>query len=381
MLESIDVKAHIVGTSSAFPGRYYSQEALADTICAFLDKHGLEFPADTVRSLFTNVQIDGRHFQFPVENFCSPGKMGQTVAQAIDASLDLAETNVRKVLADAGLKPSDIAQMVSVTLTPAVPGIDARLMNRIAFSHDMKRMPLSGVGCMGGVAGINRAADYLHGHPDDALVLISCELSSGLWQGSVQSDLFNMIRGLKQDPSLHPDAVMTIVTAALFGDGSGALLMVGRDHPLAADAPISVFANRSNWIPDSEHIMGMEYIENGIRNILRPEVKTYIGAGLKQVIEPLLAQCKMTVSDIGSWTLHPGGPKIIDAAEAAFGLPAECFQASRDALRKIGNISSATVLYMLDETLKNHRPPPGTAGLIAAMGPGFSQEAALIGWR
>jgi alkylresorcinol/alkylpyrone synthase len=157
--------------------------------------------------------------------------------------------------------------------------------------------------------------------------------------------------------------------------------MVGREHRLAADAPISVYANRSNWVPDTEHIMGLDVTNDGLRNILRPEVKTFVGAGLRNVINPLLDEFELSPGDIHEWTLHPGGPRIMDAAEVAFSLSAEKMQASRDTLRQVGNISSATVLHMIDDTLKHRRPPAGRNGMMVAMGPGFSQEAVLVRWN
>lgn len=381
MFEKSADKAHIVCSSSSFPGKYYDQSVLADAICAFIKANNLDFSMEMIKNLFRNVKVDGRYFRFPVENFCAPGRIEQTAKDAIETCVEHAEKNVRKLLRDTGLRSSDISQIVSVTLTPAVPSIEARLMNRIAFPSNMKRMPLAGLGCMAGVAGISRAADYLQGHPNEALILISCELSSALWQGSLQNDLSQLLSRLPREPSLHAEVVMSIVTAALFGDGSGAMLMVGNAHPLASSASISVLDNRSNWIPNTEHIMGLDYVDNGMRNILRPEVKSFVGVGLQHTIEPLLADFQISINDIGHWTIHPGGPKIMDAAEVVFGLSPEQMHGSRETLRKIGNVSSATVLCMLDDTIRHDKPRSGTLGMLVAMGPGFSQEAVLAVWR
>jgi alkylresorcinol/alkylpyrone synthase len=174
---------------------------------------------------------------------------------------------------------------------------------------------------------------------------------------------------------------MAIVTAALFGDGSGALLMVGRDHALAKCSAVRIVDSRSNWVPDTEHIMGLDYVDAGMRNILRPEVKTFVAEALGDVISPMLATHRLEASEIGHWTLHPGGPRIMDAAEMAFDLSTTMMRPSREALTDVGNISSATVLYMLDRILRGERPPAETPGLIVAMGPGFSQEAALAVWN
>lgn len=373
-------KAHIVATASAFPGQYYPQQVLSDTFCKFLKDNDLRFDEDAVRSLFHNVKVDGRYFRFPVDTFSKPPTMERLAIEAIDTCVDMAEQNVRSVLDATGLSPRDIDQIVSVTLTPAVPSVEARLMNRVSFRPETKRMPLAGLGCMAGAAGVSRAADYLMAFPKEALVLISCELSSGLWQGSVQHDLTGMIRKLDNQPELHKEVVMAIVTAALFGDGSGAVLMVGNEHPLAAGNTVRVMDNQSNWVPDTEHIMGLDLMDAGFRNILRPEVKTFVKGGMRAVIQPLLDRAKMSRDDIGHWILHPGGPKIMDAAEQEFELSADEMLGARETLRKVGNISSATVLYMLDEVMKHSRPERDTTGLLVAMGPGFSQEAALLRW-
>lgn len=373
-------KAHIVASSASFPGQYYMQEHLSDTLCEFLQANHLNFPLDSVKSLFKNVEIDGRHFAFPVSNFLQPGQIGDTIEAGIEVCVSQAEINVRRLLQQCGLKAKDLAAIVSVTLTPAVPAICARLMNRINFRPETKRLPLAGLGCMAGVAGISRAADYLAAYPDQALVLLSCELSSALWQGSVQRDLSEQIQQLQSQPEKHHEVVMSVVTAALFGDGAAALLMVGSQHPLAQNAPLSIYDNRSNWIPDTEHIMGLDVINAGLRNILRPEVKTFVGTGLQQTIHPLLDNWRLQAHDIHTWTLHPGGPKIMEAAELAFQLPQEKMQPSRDALREVGNISSATVLYMLDKQIRCAATPQGP-GMLVAMGPGFSQEAVLVNWN
>ena len=381
LINSHRPKAHIVASASSFPETYYSQTELAETIIAFLDKHDLNFSRQLVESLFANVQVRGRHFEFSVSNFCEPPLIAQSAATAIEACVNHSEVNVRQLLADTGLGPRDISLISSVTLTPAVPSIEARLMNRLDFRTDTRRMPLAGLGCMAGVAGINRVADYLAGHPTQAAILISCELSSGLWQGSVQADLQKMIARLESEPQLYEDIVMAIVTSALFGDGSGSLLLVGDEHPLAERPFLSVLNNRSNWVPDTEHIMGLDYIDEGMRNILRPEVKTFVGEALADVILPMLAESSLTIADIDHWTLHPGGPKIMDAAERAFQLSAEIMQPSRDVLKDVGNISSATVLFMLDRIIRSKDRPENAMGLLVAMGPGFSQEATLVHWH
>lgn len=372
--------AFIVAASSNFPHQYYSQEVLATALRKFCMAMDLDFDLDTIDRFFTNVTIEGRYFALPLDSFYDMPGTEATFRAIIEASINLSEGNVRRLLEKTNLDPQEISQLTSVTLTAAVPSIDARLMNRIPFSPHLKRFPLFGFGCLGGAAGVARVADYLEGHPKEAAILFSVELASALWQGSLQLDLQSMIKGLPENPSLYSDIISSIVTAALFGDGSAALLMVGRDHPLAQPGLPRVIDSRSSWLPNTVHLMGMDMIDNGFRNILRPQVGDYVKVGLRQAIDPLLEAHNLSVDKISRWIVHPGGPKVLNAVEEELGLNDQALHLSRETLAKVGNLSSATVLYMLNETLYGEQPPAGTYGLLIGMGPGFSQEVILLQW-
>jgi alkylresorcinol/alkylpyrone synthase len=372
--------AFIIAAASALPEHYYPQTVLASTLRKYFLIKELEFDLGKIDSLFTNVNIKGRYFALPLDSFYEPSEIPSEVVMAIKPSVDLAEKAVSTLLEQAAMEPKDISQMTAVTMIPATPSLDARLMNRIPFSPMLKRLPISGVGCMGGAFGVARVADYLKGHPKEAAVLFAVELSSALWQGSFQRELSFMFSQLPQEPSYHYDIIMTIITAALFADGVGAVLMVGRDHPLAQPGCLQVIDSRSIVLPNTIHLMGLDYVETGFRNILRPEVSDFLKIGLRQTIDSLLADHSLSIDKIALWIVHPGGPKIIAAIEEEFGLDPQALHLSRETLAEVGNISSATVLYMLNQTLSDKQPPPGSYGLMIAMGPGFSQEVILLKW-
>ncbi|MEB3220122.1 MAG: 3-oxoacyl-[acyl-carrier-protein] synthase III C-terminal domain-containing protein [Nostocales cyanobacterium 94392] len=372
--------ANIVATSIGFPENYYTQEVLATALKKYLLAMDLEFDLETIDRFFTNVKINGRYFTFPLDSLYDPPKFAEVSNQAIVKCVNLIETTVTKLLDKAGIAPQDVSQLTGTTLLSATPGLDARLMNRIPFSTDIKRMPLTGVGCMGGAFGLARVADYLKGHKTESSVLFAMEPSSSLWQGSLQRDLSYMIKQLPEDPAIYTDIIMTIVTAALFGDGSAAVLMVGEDHPLAQPGQPRIVDSRSIILHNTVHLMGMDLVETGTRNILRPEVADYIKIALHKTVDPLLAEHNLSIDNIDRWMVHPGGPKIISAVEEEFGLDEQILQGSWDALAEIGNISSPTVLYILDKSLAEEQPPAGSYGLLLAMGPGFCQEAILLQW-
>ncbi|SRR5579883_2024574 len=373
--------AFIVATATGLPTKYYSQEVLANLLRRYCLTMLLDFDLDTIERFFKNVMIKGRHFALPLESFYDPPNIGTTTKAAITSAVNLSELTVRKLLERANLAPKDVSQITSVSLTVSIPSLDARLMNRIPFSANLKRTPLAGVGCMGGAIGLSRVADYLRGHPKEAAILFAVELASFLWQGSLQGDLYYMIKHLREEPSLYSDIISTIVTAALFGDGAAAVLMVGQDHPLAQAGRPQIINSQSILIPNTEDLMGMDIVDTGMRNILKPQVGEFIKVGLRQAIDGLLAEHNISIDQINHWIVHPGGPKVIQAVEEEFGLDEHALDLSRETLAKVGNLSSPTVLYMLDTILSDGKqPPPGTYGLLVGMGPGFSQEVILLQW-
>ena len=357
----------IVATSIGFPEQYYPQKVLAAALRKFIFTMELDFDLEQIDRFFNNVKIEGRYFALPIDSLLDPVDFAVTISKALEICLNIAESTINKLLQSVNLQPNDISLLTSVSLTPAVPSLEARLMSRIPFSSTIKRMPINGVGCMGGAIGISRVADYLQGHPNEAAVLFAIELSSALWQGSLQADLTSMIRNLPDNPGVYSDIIMNIITAALFGDGCGAVLMVGRDHPLAKSGLPQIIDNRSFLLANTVELMGLELVDSGFRNILRPEVSDYVNKGLLPLIDSLLVDHNLKIEDISRWIVHPGGPKIINTIEAEFGLNSQALQLSRDTLAAIGNISSGTVLYMLDKILSEEQIPASSFGLMVAM--------------
>ncbi len=370
----------IAATAFTFPEHYYPQEVLATAVKKFCIAMNLDFDLDTIDRFFTNVNVKGRYFTHSLDSFFDPPTPGVTAERSIDLALDNFEKTVRSLFCSTGIEPEEIALIASSTLTISVPSLEARLMNRIPFSRYIKRLPMFGYGCMGGAAGIARVTEYLEGHPKDAAIFFAGELSSALWQGSLQMELQTMISKLPDDPSLYSEIICSIVTAALFADGMGAVLMVGRDHPLAKPGQPRVIDIGSILLSHTTHLMGMDIADTGFRNILRPEVSDHLKGGLREVIDRLLNKHNLSTDDISCWIVHPGGPKVIKTIQEEFGLTQDAVQLSWDTLEKVGNMSSSTVLYMLNEVLSQEQPSPGSYGLMVAMGPGFSQEILLLQW-
>jgi alkylresorcinol/alkylpyrone synthase len=373
---------YIAATSTSLPTHYYDQQTLATTLRKYCQGIGLDIDLDIIDSLFANTQIDGRYFALPLDTFFDPPPFSQVTARCVAEAAGLCEQTVREVMDEAGLKSTEVSQLTSMMSTVvSVPTVDAIIMNRIEFAPAMKRNPVNGLGCMAGVAGISRVTDYLKGHPEDAVVLLCCELGgSAFWQGGVQGYLQAALDRDLSTSAFYTDLISQIVTVALFGDGAAAAVLVGDEHPLVRPGLPRVAGTRSGFLPGTLDVAGVDVLDSGFRNRLSVDVPGLAKTGLRPVLGPLLANHGLTESSIGHWIIHPGGPKVLTATAEEFGLTDADLTLSRHVLRTVGNVSGPTVLYMLDETFRSYDLARGTWGLIVGMGPGFSQEAVLLQW-
>lgn len=350
----------IAATAVGFPRNYYSQEVLLNSLAQKWSSK--EVNIKLLERFHHNVNVDGRHLALPIQEYERLDGFESRNNVWTETALDLGEEVICELLAKSGLKPQEVDHLLFTTVTGvAVPSIDARLMNRIHFSKDLKRTPLFGLGCVGGAAGIARAADYLIGHPQEAVILLSVELCSL----TVQLDDFS---------------IENLIASGLFGDGAAAVLLVGDEHRLAKPGQARVIDSQSIFFPDSEHIMGWDVRDSGFKIVLSPEVVEVAKDHLKPAMEEFLHKHDLVIDDIGCWLAHPGGPKVIEALEAGLGLGTRSLQVSRDTLERVGNISSTSVLIVLQETMARGIPDPGTYGLMLAMGPAFCAELVLLQW-
>jgi alkylresorcinol/alkylpyrone synthase len=371
----------IAATTTHFPSEYYSQAVLATAMRKYFMAMNLDFDLEVIDRFFSNVKVKGRYFALPLDTFYDMQGYATQTQTLIDTALTLFEGAVNKLLTQTQLDPQAISLLASVTQTIATPTLEARLMNRIRFSPYVKRLPLFGYGCMGGAAGVARVAEYLQGHPQEAAIMFVGELASGLWQGSLQLDLQAQVNELSDNLAVYSDIISNIIYAALFGDSATAVLMVGAEHPLACPGRPRVIDTRSILLPNTGHLMGLDIVDTGFRHILSPQVTEYLKDGLRKLIDPLLADHNLSIEHIGRWIVHPGGPKVLETIAAELGLTHQQLHRSWDALAAVGNLSSANVIYILNELFATEEPPAaGTYGLMVGMGPGLSQEAVLLQW-
>ncbi len=349
----------IVSAASAFPQHYYSQEMLLGALQEYWGEQ-IENP-HVLRRLHRHVRVDGRYLSLPKEEYLKMKTWGEANHHWIRTAKELGEKAVTAALADAGLHGRNLGAFFFVSVTGICsPSIDALLINQMGLCRNIRRLPIFGLGCVAGAAAISRAADYVRAYPDQTAVVLSVELCSLTLQ---RGDL----------------SMANLISAGLFGDGAAAVIVAGADAECGLSGP-RILATRSVFYPGTEEMMGWDVSEKGFRIILSRDIPDLVRKHLAHDLDEFLAGRALTRADIGSWVLHTGGPKILEATAETLGLKNGELNVSWECLRRTGNLSSASVLVVLEEVMKNRRPAPGTLGLLAAMGPGFCSEFVLLEW-
>lgn len=347
----------IASAASAFPKHYYSQKVLLEKLQQYWGDR-LRNPQMLAR-LHRNVTVEGRHLAMAPEKYYDMETWGQANDVWIEVAQELGEQALCRALHHAGLDAQELGALFFVSVTGiASPSIDAMLINRMGLPRNIRRMPIFGLGCVAGAAGIARAADYVRAYPSQAAALVSVELCSLTIQ---REDL----------------SVANLISSGLFADGAASVIVTGSE--MNATGP-EILATRSIFYPETEEMMGWKITEKGFRITLSPEVPVLIREHLGHDVDAFLADHGHKRGDIGSWVLHTGGPKVLESTAAALDLHNGQLDASWECLRKVGNLSSASVLVVLEDVMRNHRPEPGTLGVLAAMGPGFCSELLLLRW-
>ena len=348
----------IASVARALPDQSYPQAELTEALKALWARHRT-FNQSRVDALHAATQVERRHLAIPKEAYPPLDTFQKRNEVWIREAQVLGERAIREALARAELKPTDLDVLCFTTITGlATPSIDARLINRLGLKTDIKRTPLFGLGCVAGVAGTARVSDLLRGFPKQNAVLLSVELCSLTIQ--------------------HDDvSVSNLIAAGLFGDGAAAVVIRGADT--GARGP-RVIASESVFYPDTEGVMGWDFLDSGFKVVLSADVPKMVTQHVPKNVDAFLGKHGLKRSDITHWVAHTGGPKVLEAFEESLALPKDALARSWNSLRTVGNLSSSSVLYVLHDLFESKVARPGDRGLMLAMGPGFCAELVLLEW-
>lgn len=352
--------AHIASIAPVLPEHAYAQNEITATIGPLLSSDPRRLA--TIERIHAATGIETRHLALPLDEYADLTTFTVANDTFVREGTTLAAQACREALAAAGLHAADVDYLLVTTITGiATPSLDVLLVERLGLRPDVKRVPVFGLGCVAGAAGIARVRDHLQGHPQDVALLVSVELCSLTLQHG-------------------DDSMANIVSSGLFGDGAAAVVMVGTDR--AGDVPggVDVVDSRSDLVPGTTDVLGWDIGGSGFRIVLAASLADIVERNLGPGVVDLLAAHGLKVADVGTWVAHTGGPRILRAAASALELPDEAFAASWRSLARVGNLSSSGVLHVLADELAAGGHIPRSAGVLFAVGPGVCTETVLLRW-
>ena len=312
--------------------------------------------ADRLLSVFRNSRVECRHLCRPLEWFATTHTFPETNAVYAEAALELAVEASGRAIEQAGIAPSEVAMVLLVSSTGiSTPSLDCRLIQSLGLSCHTPRLPIWGLGCAGGVAGLARAAELCNVVPGRCVLLVAVEVCSTTFQEGDASKA-------------------NLVATSLFGDGAAAVVLT-----LADDGGPELLGSHSRLFADSEDIMGWDLVESGLKVRFSRSIPSFVEQQLADVTSAAFAGWSVQPNDVRHFVLHPGGPRVLDAYAASLELSPARLVEAYDILGRFGNMSSPTVLFVLERYLANVRASHDL-GIIVALGPGFSAETVLFRW-
>jgi len=323
------------------------------------EDHFAEHIPDVARYLrvFRSALVKERHFCVESDWFRVPHSLAEKNALYLEWAERLARSAIEKCLAENKVAPDEIDHFIFVSSSGiATPSLDVAIINALGLPAGVRRVPLFGLGCAGGAAGIALASGLAAGSPGACILLVAVEINSLTFQ---------------------PDdfSKSNLVATSLFGDGAAATLIRS-----TGKGPVNLLKCATTLRPGTEKLMGWDFGDSGFRVVFSRDVPDVIGDMMPEAVAKALAGRNITIDQVRSFAFHPGGKRILATYEKVLGRPPAEFRASYDVLARYGNMSSATVLFVLDEEMRNSPHRSGDYGLLAAFGPGFSAEVTLMQW-
>lgn len=352
------LKTKILAAAKALPEHSRTTDEILPFVERWLDGKEKRF-RDKVLRIFKYAQVDKRYSIMSPEEVFTQTSFEEKNALYAERMTDLSEVALRKALEKARLQPTDIDYIITTSCTGImIPSVDAYLINRLRMKQDIVRMPITEMGCAAGVSALIYANDLLKAHPEKRVAIVAMESPTSTFQ-------------------LDDYRMTNVVSAAIFGDGVACTILGPAPNEVK---PVIVDRGMYHFY-DELHMMGFALRNSGLQMILDPEVPQKIEEHFDRILLPFLKNNGLKISDIEHFIFHPGGKKIVKMVEELLHQQGKNIEATKEVLRKYGNMSSATVLYVLEEYLESINTQRGDFGLMLSFGPGFSAQRLLLHWQ
>lgn len=350
------MSVRIKAVASQLPPHSRSTEEIIPLVEAWLAGQDERFIRKVIK-IFGNAGVNRRYSIMGPEDVFAKTSFEEKNDIYIRECGKLAETSLQKALDKAGWQATDIDYIITVSCTGImIPSVDAYLVNRLKMKQDIVRLPVTEMGCAAGISGIIYASNFLAANPGKRAAVVAVESPTATFQ-------------------LDDFSMANIVSAAIFGDGAATVLL-SSEEPTGGPA---VIAKEMYHFYDATEMMGFRLTNSGLQMILDEAVPEKIAEHFPKIVHPFLERNDLTIEDVQHFVFHPGGRKIIQTVEELFGSLGKNIDDTKEILRQYGNMSSATVLYVLERFLDKDIPA-GDTGLMLSFGPGFSAQSILLKW-
>lgn len=345
----------IAGTAVSTPAHELAQ----DQVKVYL-KQVFPLPDNRLQAMLAvidHAQVRRRFFVLPVDEIVRPRPLSQITREYQTHAIELGRTVTAECLRRSGMEPRDIDMIVTVSCTGVmIPSLDAHLINEFGFRSDIRRLPITELGCAAGATALSMAREFVRAAGGANVLVISVEIPSLTFQRGDYSQA-------------------NLISSVLFGDGAAAAIVTDRPG-----RGTKILATTRHFYPNSLDAMGFDLRETGLHIILSREVPQMIKASIRDIVVRFLAGNRLRLDQLSRFVMHPGGQKLLLSMEEELGLSRAQTSHSWKVLSEFGNLSSASVLFVLHDLLAADHPQPDEYGLMAAFGPGFSAELLLLQW-
>jgi len=346
----------ILSVAKQLPKHTRETEEIIPLVKIWMERQETRFQRKVLK-LFEGAGVDRRYSIMAAEEVFLNSSFENKNDIYVREVTTLAEKSLQKSLKKASLQPTDIDYIITVSCTGImIPSVDAYLINSLHMRQDVVRLPVTEMGCAAGVSGIIYAKNFLKANPNKRAAVIAVESPTATFQ-------------------LEDFSLANVVSAAIFGDGAASVILSSYEE----DKGPKIIDEAMYHFYDSTHVMGFKLVNTGLQMILDKSVPETISNHFSMIVHPFLERNNLIIEDINHLIFHPGGKKIVQTIEDLFGSLGKNIDDTKEVLRLYGNMSSATVLYVLERFMDGDRQP-GEKGLMLSFGPGFSAQRILLEW-
>ena len=346
----------ITAVATQLPKYYKNTEEIIPLVKIWMEGQEERFQRKVIK-LFENAGVDRRYSIMDPADVFTKTSFEDKNNLYMDEVVPLAESALTKALSKAKLAPQDIDYIITVSCTGImIPSMDAYLINRLQMKQDIVRLPVTEMGCVAGVSGVIYAKNFLKDNPNKRVAVVSVEAPTATFQ-------------------LDDYSMTNVVSAAIFGDGAACVILSSYEN----ESGPKVIDESMYHFYDTEYIMGFKLVNTGLQMILDKGVPETIGEHFPKIIHPFLEKNGLKAEDVNNLIFHPGGKKIVQTIQDLFGEYGKNINETKAVLREFGNMSSATVLYVLERFMEK-KLKKGEKGLMLSFGPGFTAQRVLLEW-